>query len=89
MQRIAAVLSALLAIGFVAVLCWELLDATIEEFVENNLTPTAVPIRVKWLYLAGPIGGFQMLLTAIFMAGEQIRGTARPRPADAALAAEG
>lgn len=85
LRRIAALVAAALAIGFVAVLFWELLQATIEEFVVNDLTPTAVPVRVKWLYLVGPIGAFQMLLTAIFLAGEQIRGVEPPRPADAVM----
>jgi len=79
-QRWAAVLAALLAIVFAAILFWELLDATIEEFVENNLTPTAVPIRVKWLFLIGPIGGAQMLLTACVVALETICGIAPATP---------
>ena len=79
MRRAATVIAAGLAIAFVAVLFWELLDATIEEFIENNLTDTAVPVRVKWLYLVGPIGSLQMLLTAIWMAVEQIFKAVDPR----------
>ena len=79
-RRWASVLAALLAIVFAAILFWELLDATIEEFIENNLTPTAVPVRVKWIFLIGPIGSFQMLLTAVVVAIETMRGIVPSSP---------
>ena len=81
-QRWAGVLASLLAIVFALVLFWELLDATLEEFVENNLTPTAVPIRVKWLFLAGPIGAAQMVITACVIAVETIYGVPARSPTE-------
>jgi len=83
-QHWAAVLAALFAIVFAIILFWELLDATIEEFVENNLTPTAVPIQVKWLFLAGPVGALQMLFTACIVAVETVYGVAAQSPGDGA-----
>ena len=74
LRRIAAVAASLLAVAFAAVLLWQLLDATITEFAENNLTPTAVPVRVKYIFIIGPIGALQMLLTAVVMAADALRG---------------
>lgn len=87
-RRIAAIVSAALAIVFAWVLFRELLDNTIDEFVENNLTPTAVPVPVKWVVVIGPIGAFQMLLTAVVMAIDTLRGREEPiQPADAGFEA--
>ena len=66
----------------------ELLDTTIDEFVENNLTPTALPVPVKYVVIIGPIGAFQMLLTAVVMAIDAMRGIRAPlKPADAGFEA--
>ena len=85
-RRRAAILASLLGIIFAAIFFYELLDTTIEEFAENNLTPTAVPIQVRWISLVGPIGGFQMLLTGFVLAVESMRGIAMSTPADGGVA---
>jgi len=87
-QRWASIVASLLAVVFAAVLFWELLDTTIDEFVENNLTPTAIPVPVKYVVIIGPIGAFQMLLTAVAMAIDAMRGIRAPlKPADAGFEA--
>lgn len=82
MRRRTEILAALLAIVFAAILFWELLDATIEEFIEDNLTPTAVPVPAKYVVMIGPFCALQLLLTSVVMAGQVIRGgTSTPSPA--------
>jgi TRAP-type C4-dicarboxylate transport system permease small subunit len=64
-QGYAAVLANALVAAFGAVLLWQLLDRTIEVFAENYLSSTALPIRLKYIYVIAPIGAFQFVVTAL------------------------
>ena len=58
-----------LIIGFGAVFFWQLFAATSEAFADNQLFPTATPVRVKYVWIIGPIGALQFVLTAIVLLG--------------------
>jgi len=64
--RVAAV--ALTAV-FGCILLWQLTRATVDVFVSNEMFPTAVPLRVKYVYWIGPVGALEFVLTAIVQFG--------------------
>jgi len=64
--RIAA---AALTIVFGCILLWQLTRATVDVFVRDELFPTAVPLRVKYVYWIGPVGTLEFVLTAIVQFG--------------------
>ncbi|OGA48324.1 MAG: hypothetical protein A3G25_19005 [Betaproteobacteria bacterium RIFCSPLOWO2_12_FULL_63_13] len=64
--RIAAVA---LTIVFGCILLWQLTRATLDVFESNELFPTAIPLRVKYVYWIGPVGTLEFILTAIVQFG--------------------
>lgn len=64
--RIAAVT---LTILFGCILLWQLTRSTLDVFVSNEMFPTAVPLRVKYVYWIGPVGALEFVLTAIVQFG--------------------
>lgn len=60
--RIAA---SLLTILFGSVLLWQVTRTTADAFVRDEMFPTAVPMRVKYVYWIGPLGTLQFVLTAV------------------------
>lgn len=42
-------------------------EATVEAFEDDALAPTAMPVKLKWLYIVGPIGTVQFVLTAVVL----------------------
>lgn len=64
--RIAA---AAMTVVFGCILIWQLTRATVDVFVRNELFPTAVPLRVKYVYWIGPVGALEFILTAIVQFG--------------------
>lgn len=60
--RIAAVT---LTVVFGCILLWQLTRATVDVFASNEMFPTAVPLRVKYVYWIGPVGTLEFVLTAI------------------------
>lgn len=60
--RIAA---AALTLLFSAILLWQVTRSAVDAFVRDELFPTAVPMRVKYVYWIGPVGTLQFLLTAL------------------------
>ncbi|MGE0748260.1 MAG: TRAP transporter small permease [Rhodospirillales bacterium] len=42
----------------------KLWEATVEAFEDDALAATAMPMKLKWLYIVGPIGTAQFVLTA-------------------------
>ncbi len=65
--RIAATL---LTIAFGAIVLWQVSRATVDAVVRDEMFPTAVPMRVKYVYWIGPLGALQFVLTAIAALGE-------------------
>jgi len=54
-----------LTIAFGCILLWQLTRATVDVFETNELFPTAIPLRVKYVFWIGPVGTLEFLLTAI------------------------
>ncbi len=76
-RRPVAVLGGVLLVGFGVVLFMQLLDSTIEAFVDNNLFPTATPMRMKYIWMIGPVGAAQFILTALVLLAGTVFGRAR------------
>jgi hypothetical protein len=58
-------LAALLTILFGAVFLWQLWRSTSRAFGDNRLAVAAITVPLKWIYVIGPIGTFQFILTGI------------------------
>lgn len=58
-----------LTIVFGCILLWQLTRATVDVFESNELFPTAIPLRVKYVYWIGPVGTLEFILTAIVQFG--------------------
>jgi TRAP-type C4-dicarboxylate transport system permease small subunit len=76
-QGYAAVLAYVLVVAFGAFLFWQLLDRTIEVFTENYLSSTALPIRLKYIYVIAPIGALQFVATALAHLLDRLHALAR------------
>ena len=59
------VAASLLTIAFGAVLLWQVTRTTADAFLRDEMFPTAVPLRVKYVFWIGPVGTLQFVLTAI------------------------
>lgn len=60
-----AVAAHLLVVAFGAVLLRELYLLTEDAFIGNYLTSSPLPIRLKYIYVIGPIGTVQFVLTGL------------------------
>ncbi len=54
-----------LTVLFGAILLWQVTRAAVDVFVRDEMFPTAVPMRVKYVYWIGPVGTLQFLITAL------------------------
>lgn len=84
MRRYVAIMGWGLVIVFGAVFLWKLWEATAEVFDSNELFPTATPMRVKYVWVIGPVGAAQFILTAIVAMGRSFR----PDQGDSATAGD-
>lgn len=67
-----------LIVIFGSVFFWQLLEAAREAFADDDLFPTATPMKVKYVWMVGPVGAAQFILTAVVLLVTAIRGD-RPR----------
>ncbi len=73
------ILGAALTCFFGAVLFWMLLDETIEAFRDDIAFPAStIPVKVKYIWVIGPVGAAQFVLTALLILAGTVRGQ-RPR----------
>jgi len=56
--------AALLTVAFGMILLWQVTRATVDAFTRDEMFPTAVPIRMKYIFWIGPLGTLQFVLTA-------------------------
>jgi TRAP-type C4-dicarboxylate transport system permease small subunit len=49
-------------------------EATVEAFEDDSLAPTAMPVKLKWLYIVGPVGTAEFVLTALVMLASAWKG---------------
>ena len=65
-----------LTVAFGAVLWTMLLNDTIEAFADDNPFPAStIPMKMKYIWIAGPIGVAQFVLTALVLLAAGLRGT--------------
>lgn len=69
-RRLGIVATAL-TILFGLIVLWQVTRATADAFVRDEMFPTAVPMRMKYIYWIGPVGTLQFVLTAIVALAEQ------------------
>lgn len=75
--------AAILTIIFGAVLLYQLYRMTSRAFADDRLAVAAIAVPLKWVYVIGPIGIFQFILTALAELGRAHWGmtdTARTSP---------
>ena len=78
LQRRLLLLGHVLLVAFGCVFFWQLFVAAREAFADNELFPTATPMRVKYVWVIGPIGCAQFVLTAIVLLATSVaEGRAR------------
>ena len=62
-------LGAGLCIAFGAVLLWQLSRLTGQVFADNRLATAVLVVPLKWIYVIGPLGALQFVLTALVQLG--------------------
>jgi len=62
-------IAALLTIIFGVVFCWQLWRMTSRAFGDNRLAIASIVVPLKWVYVAGPIGAIQFILTGFVELG--------------------
>jgi len=58
-----------LVLLFGCVLFWQVWKTTVRAFSDNRLAVAAIAVPLKWIYIAGPIGVAQFILTVIVQLG--------------------
>lgn len=73
-------IAALLTLVFGTVFLWQLWRSTSRAFDDNRLAVAAIAVPLKWIYVIGPIGTVQFILTAIAELGRVHWSDGRPTP---------
>ncbi len=69
LRRYQAHSAAVLTAVFGALLLWQLSRLTSQAFADNRLAPATIPIPLRWIYVLGPVGAAQFVLTALIQLG--------------------
>lgn len=77
LRRWMAIVAALFVVAFAVVLLWKVMESVIDVFETGELFPTATPMPVKYVWIVGPIGVVQFLLTALVAIFEPVGLAAR------------
>lgn len=72
-RRWVGLVAVALILSFGAVFLWKLYVAAAETFESNEVFPTATAMPVKFIWVIGPIGAVQFLLTALALAADLLR----------------
>ena len=63
-----------LTVAFGAILCFWLLNDTIEAFADDNPFPAStIPMKMKYIWAVGPLGAAQFVLTALVLLATAMR----------------
>ena len=74
LRHFVLVLGCALTVGFGAILWVMVLNDTIEAFADNNPFPAStIPMKMKYIWVVGPIGVAQFVLTALVLLAAGIR----------------
>jgi len=69
LRRYQAHSAAVLTAAFGALLLWQLARLTSQALADNRLAPATIPIPLRWIYVLGPVGAAQFVLTALVQLG--------------------
>lgn len=69
LRRYQAHSAAVLTAAFGALLLWQLSRLTSQAFADDRLAPATIPIPLRWIYVLGPVGAAQFVLTALVQLG--------------------
>jgi TRAP-type C4-dicarboxylate transport system permease small subunit len=69
--------AAAVSLVFGAVLLWQLLRITGQTFADGRLAPAVIPVPLKWIYVAGPIGAAQFVFVALVQLARALAGPGR------------
>ncbi len=73
-RRRVLLLGAVLTVAFGAILCVMLLNDTLEAFADDNPFPAStIPMKMKYVWVVGPIGVAQFVLTALVLLASGVR----------------
>lgn len=72
LRRYIGGIAMILVMIFGAIFFWQLWRTTARAFSDGRLAIAAVAIPLKWIYIVGPIGVAQLILTALVGLGRQI-----------------
>jgi TRAP-type C4-dicarboxylate transport system permease small subunit len=72
-RRWVGLLALAMVLGFGAVFLWKLFVAAAETFESNEVFPTATAMPVKFIWVIGPIGAAQFMLTALSLGIDLLR----------------
>ncbi len=61
--------AAVLTAAFGSLLLWQLSRLTSQAFADDRLAPATIPIPLRWIYVLGPVGAAQFVLTALVQLG--------------------
>jgi TRAP-type C4-dicarboxylate transport system permease small subunit len=82
-RRYVQYVAAIMVIIFGTVLFYQLYRMTSRAFADDRLAVAAIAVQLKWVYLIGPIGILQFILTAFADLGRahwRMTGAARTHP---------
>ena len=77
-QRLLRIAAVLLVLVFGTFFLWQITRATLEVFASDELFPTFVQVKQKYVYWVAPVGVAEFLLTALVLLGQALR-PAEPR----------
>lgn len=73
-RRRVLLLDAVLTVVFGAILCVMLLNDTLEAFADDNPFPAStIPMKMKYIWVVGPVGVAQFVLTALVLLASDVR----------------
>ena len=61
--------AAVLTAAFGGLLLWQLARLTAQAFADSRLAPATIPLPLRWIYVLGPVGAAQFVLTALVQLG--------------------
>lgn len=61
--------ASVLTAAFGALLLWQLTRLTSQAFADNRLAPATIALPLRWIYVLGPVGAAQFVLTALVQLG--------------------
>ena len=73
-RRRVLLLGGALTVGFGAILCFMLFNDTVEAFADDNPFPAStIPMKMKYIWMVGPLGAAQFVLTALVLLATGMR----------------